>query len=274
MAKTLVITGSTSGLGLATAHSAVAKGANLVVSSESETALQETLAEFSSHANVVGMVCDVTDASQIQALIQTAHQTFGKIDCWINNAGTTTPSGPTTEVPLAMANLLVSVNIQGCLQGSSLACRYFRKQGYGRLINITGRGEKGPQVDANCYSASKAWARNFTLALRKEEAGNGIEVGTFNPGLILTALTQHPRVLKGKHEKFIKGLKTVLPIIGNPASVSGEALAGFALQEKPLKAENRAGSFVWTALGRLISGRRADVNVETISPKLIEPELD
>lgn len=273
MTKTIVITGSTGGLGKQTALNCLAAGANVVVSSEASEDLKATLAAFNHYGDkVAGVVCDVSDLDQVKALKAFAIEQYGQIDCWINNAGTTAPSGATASAPVKFGQLVINTNISGTYYGTVTAIRQFRTQGYGRVINITGRGEKSPQASANLYSAAKAWVRNFTLAAAKEEAASNIEIGTFNPGLILTGLTNRPRILLGGEEKFLKALKMVMPIIGDTPDRAGAKLAELAISDTKLPRENQARRFIPFVLGRLLTGRRAAIDLDAMTPILIEPE--
>lgn len=273
MLKTVVITGSTSGLGRQTAEKCLAAGANVVVSSESEEDLGKTLQALESYGErVSGLLCDVTDIDQVEGLLNHALSHFGGVACWINNAGTTAPSGATASVPVKFGRLVVNTNIMGTYHGSIVAIRQFRKQGFGRLINITGRGEKSVQANANLYSSAKAWVRNFTLATAQEEKSNNIEIGTFNPGLILTGLTNRPRFLRGGEERFLKALKMVMPIIGDTPDNAATVLSQLAVGNQAIKQENKARRMLPFLLMRLLTGRRAAIDVEAINPVLIDPE--
>ena len=86
--------------------------------------------------------------------------------------------------------------------------RQFREQGSGRLINITGRGERGPVKHAALYCASKSWLRTFTLSLAAEQKGGAISAHTFNPGMMYTELTARPRVLRGNEEAIAQVRKS------------------------------------------------------------------
>lgn len=272
MAKTIVITGSTSGLGKATADYCIANGAKVVICAEKQELVDAALADIGDNPNVIGVKCDVSIREDFDKLKESALNAFGSIDAWVNNAGTTAPSGSTVDSPIKFGELVISINLIGAYYGSIVAMRQFRQQGYGRLINITGRGEKSPQPEANLYSSAKAWVRNFTVALAKEEKDSAIEVGTFQPGLILTSLTNRPRVLKGNEEKMVSGLKKAMPIIGNSAEEIGAKLGTLLLSEQPIKIENSYGSFIYKVLSRLLTGRRAQLDLSSISPIIIEPE--
>jgi len=273
MVKTVVITGSTSGLGKGTAEYCIKEGANVVICAETQTLVDQALAERDNKSNIIGIKCDVSQCDEVEHLKQSALDAFGRIDVWINNAGTTAPSGNTVDSPFKFGELVISTNLIGAYYGSVTAIRLFRKQESGRLINITGRGEKSPQPSANLYSSAKAWVRNFTIAMAKEEKNPGVEIGTFNPGLIFTALTNYPRVLRGNEEKMVKGLQKVMPVLGNSAEEIGAKLGALALEDKPIKIENNYGSFLVKVLSRLLTGKRADLDVSSISPIIIEPEI-
>lgn len=245
----------------------------MVVSSENAEALATTLAELGGEGErLAGQVADVRDLAQVEALATLALDRFGALHCWINNAGTTAPSGDAAAVPLAIGTLLLNTNILGTYHGSVVAVRHFRRAGAGRLINLVGRGETGPVKGAALYGASKAWVRNFTLAMAKDEAGSGIEIGTFNPGLTLTDLTGRPAVLRGNEAAQLRGLRIVLPLLGSRAEESGASLARLALRERPIARENQHRRLLPRVLGRLLTGRRADIDVEAIAPRVVEPE--
>lgn len=274
LANTVVITGSTSGLGRATALACLRRGGNVVVSSENALALEETREAFVEFGDrVAGMLCDTRSWSQVEALLDLALQHYGSIDCWINNAGATAPSGDAALVPQASGESLINVNILGTYNGSIAALRYFRQCDSGRLLNITGRGEKSPVKGAALYAASKAWIRNFTLTLAREQRDSKVQVGTFNPGLTFTDLTLRPQVLRGFEESQLKGLKMVLPLFGDPACDPAGTMAAIALGEKKMKLENQHRNLLLHLCKRLFTGRRAEIDVDAIEPRIVEPEF-
>lgn len=264
MTAVIVITGSSSGLGLATATAALETGARVVISSnveaELETAYQSLDAKYP--GQLAKHCCDVREAADVQGLLDAALAAFGELDAWINCAGTTAPSGPASMVPLAMGRLLIDVNILGSYHGSIAALRYFRAQGRGSLINIVGRGEKSLVAGAALYGASKAWVRQFTLALAKDEPD--LQIGTFNPGMLYTALTARPKVLASQEEKMLKGLRFIMPLIGDTPERAGKRLAELALGKTRFKRENQSRRLLPFVLLRVLSGRRASVDVDAI----------
>jgi len=228
-ATTVVITGSTRGLGYATARHCLQRGANVVISSEDNNELQHALSKLAAESTyVAGQVCDVSRREDVAALLAFALERFGAVDVWINNAGTSTPSGAVIDVPIALGERVISTNIFGVYYGSVLVARYFRQQGKGRLINIVGRGEKKPVATANMYASSKAWIRNFTIAMHKELMDSGIEFCAFNPGFIVTRLSTRLRVMPG-YEHLARSLGKIIPLLGASADSAAAELVALAL---------------------------------------------
>ena len=186
--KVAVITGSTRGLGLAIAQAYAAEGAAVVISSRSNEAVQKTVDRMkTSGFQAAGMAVDVGSFEQVQALADFALKTFGHIDIWVNNAGTTGPYGPTIELSPEVFGGVVQTNIMGTYYGSLTALHIFKKQGSGKLINMLGMGYNKPAPMQNVYGSSKVWIRHFTKALAAEnkdhpgnwylcfESGDGID---------------------------------------------------------------------------------------------------
>ena len=228
-ATTVVITGSTRGLGYAAARYCLQRGANVVISSENNNELQAALSKLATeYTYVAGCVCDVARREDVEALLAFALERFGTVDVWINNAGTSTPSGAVIDVPIALGEQVIATNIFGVYYGSVLAARHFRRQGKGRLVNIVGRGEKKPVATANMYACSKAWIRNFTIAMQKELEGSAIQLCAFNPGFIVTQLSTRLRVMPG-YEHLARSLRKIIPVLGASADAAAEELVGLAL---------------------------------------------
>jgi NAD(P)-dependent dehydrogenase (short-subunit alcohol dehydrogenase family) len=201
--KVAVITGGTRGLGLAMAHAFASEGARVIIGSRSAAAVEQAVEALrSEHLNVEGQVCDVTTSEDVVALADKALRSFSRIDIWVNNAGITGPYGPTMDIPLQDFKAVLNTNILGTYFGSIVAMRHFASQGSGKLINVIGAGAKRPIAYQNAYASSKAWIRNFTLALSKEIHQSGIEVILFQPGLMETEMIRKVDVIQGYEERL------------------------------------------------------------------------
>jgi NAD(P)-dependent dehydrogenase (short-subunit alcohol dehydrogenase family) len=220
--KVAVITGSTRGLGFAIARAFAQEGAAVVVSSRSQPAVEKAALELRQQgARAAGLACEVSDLEQVRALARLAVETFGRIDIWVNNAGTAGPYGPTAAISPEKFTAVLNTNITGTYFGSLTALRYFIPQHSGKLINILGRGDDTPVPMQNAYASTKTWALTFTRALAKENAGNGVDIFAFNPGLMDTEMMSQVEAITG-YEARMKPLETVMRIWANPPSVAAE----------------------------------------------------
>jgi len=212
--KVAVITGSTRGIGLGIAEAYAREGADLVVSSRSQAAVDETVKRIrGTGSKVVGQACDVAQQDQVFALANLAAQNFGKVDIWFNNAGVETAFGPTMSYSAEDFFKVVQTNIMGVYYGSRAALQLFLPQRSGKLINMVGRGYKGPVPYQNAYAASKAWVLSFTKSLAQEYSESGVGIYNFNPGLVITDMLTQFDVIEG-HEHRLKVFPTVLRVLG------------------------------------------------------------
>ena len=224
--KVAVITGGSRGLGFAIGQAFARAGATVVLAARSQAAVEQAAQELTLQGyRAAGFAVDVSRREQVDALAEGAVRTFGKLDVWVNNAGTAGPYGPTIDTAPAAFEQVVNTNILGTYYGSRAALRVFLEAGSGKLINLLGRGWKSPTPWQNAYSASKAWVRSFTLALAQETkqsgaggAGNLIGVFAFNPGMVLTELLTDVEVIEG-HEDRLKQFPAVVRMWAKPPAV-------------------------------------------------------
>jgi glucose 1-dehydrogenase len=221
--KVAVITGSSRGLGLAIAQAYAREGAAVVLASRSSTALAEAAETLERQgARASWQVTDVGELEQVKALADHAVKMFGNIDIWVNNAGYGGVYGPTATIDPQDFERVMRTNIFGAYYGSWVALQCFLAQGTrGKLINLLGRGDTTPVALQNAYASSKAWVRNFTLALAKEYKKTKIGIYAFQPGLVETDLLRRVSVVQG-YEKKLKIFSTIIRIWANPPSVPAE----------------------------------------------------
>lgn len=222
--KVAVITGSSRGFGFAMAQAFTREGASVVVSARSEPVVRQAIETLSgAGAHVSGMVADVGDLAQTQALAAHARQVFGHIDIWVNNAGASGPYGPTAALAPDRFERVIHTNILGVYHGSIVAIHTFQAQGGGgKLLNILGRGDDGktPRYQ-NAYAPTKAWARAFTRGLASEYKDSGIGIYALNPGLMDTEFLRNAEAVAG-YEDRLAPLSAVIRLWGNPPSVPAE----------------------------------------------------
>jgi len=188
----VVITGSTRGIGLGLAKAFLARGCNLVISGRDPAQLQQARAELNAAFDaerIHGICCDVTRADQLQALWNAASARFGRVDVWINNAGSCHATRPLIELPSEALDGVLRTNVIGTVLGAQVALRGMLEQGTGQIFNMEGWGSSGEwSPGMTVYSTSKRAVSHFSKALHRETRSSRIQVGTLSPGMVATDL--------------------------------------------------------------------------------------
>ncbi len=188
--KTAVVTGGSRGIGRAVCLELAEGGANVVLCyAGNEAAAQETAQAVEAlGAKALAVRCDVSDAVQVDALVKSAVEAFGRIDILVNNAGITRDN-LLMRMSEADFDAVVAANLKGAFLCMKAASRLMLKQRYGRIVNLSSvvglRGNAG-QVN---YAASKAGVIGMTKSLAKELASRGVTVNAVAPGFIETDMT-------------------------------------------------------------------------------------
>src|SRR3954465_5281121 len=164
----LVITGASSGVGKAIALELVRHGCKLVLIARREEALNQLKNEVEElGGTALTAIADVTDAEALEEVTKAAILFGEKIDVWVNNAGVLA-AGEFTETPIEVHDRVIEINLLGYLHGAFAVLPYFKRQGYGTLINNISVGGWFPTPYAVGYSASKFGLRGFSESLRAE----------------------------------------------------------------------------------------------------------
>ena len=220
--KVAVITGGTHGLGFGIAQAYVRAGAKVVVASRSIDSVKNAvtvLEEMGGEAD--GISCDVGKFDDVKNVALYTIERFGRFDIWVNNAGVSSAYGPIIHVPRAQIENVFKTNISGTYYGSLMAMQHFLRRGKGKLINVSGRGDKRPVPLQNAYASSKSWIRSFTLALAAEHKESGVGVYLFKPGLVDTDMLRKVEAIEG-YEKRVGALKTIMRMWGNTPQVPAQ----------------------------------------------------
>jgi short-subunit dehydrogenase len=190
--QVIVITGASSGIGLATARMAADRGARLVVTARSGSSLEQLVQEIRSRGGqAVAVTADVGVEEDVRRIADTARAEFGGIDTWVNNAGASV-YGEALQIPIADMRRLFETNFWGVVYGSRIACEELRSRG-GALINVGSEVSDQPVPLQVPYSASKHAVKGWTDGLRMEleQHGTPISVTLIKPGPIDTPYTEH-----------------------------------------------------------------------------------
>jgi NAD(P)-dependent dehydrogenase (short-subunit alcohol dehydrogenase family) len=190
--NTIVITGSTSGIGFGLADAFLARNCAVVISGHSQVNLDKAygiLAGKHDKSHILAYLCDVSHYDEVQGLWNAAMERFGRIDIWINNAGAGHPETLVRDYSREMIDKLVAANVTGALYGLNVASKGMMQQGSGSIYNMEGLGSSGPVIKGLAlYSATKSALAFLTTAAAKEAEGTPIIVGGLRPGMVATKL--------------------------------------------------------------------------------------
>ena len=192
--QTIVITGASSGIGLATARKAAARGARVVLTSRSEQDLRRAADEINARGGrAIYVVADVAEPAELDRVADAAVRAFGGFDTWVNDAGVSI-YGKLTEVPLEDKKRLFDTNFWGVVNGCRTAVRHLRSKG-GTIINIGSIVSDRAVPMQGIYSASKHAVLGYTDALRMELEHDRLPVivTLVKPAAINTPFVEHAR---------------------------------------------------------------------------------
>ncbi|MGW5415801.1 SDR family oxidoreductase [Actinomadura geliboluensis] len=183
----VVVTGGTRGIGLGLARELLARDARVAICGRSREPVDKAVAGLGGGA--IGVVCDMADRAQVQALWDAAAEAFGRVDHWVNNAGVSTARRPLAELPPEQLEAVVSANLLVVMHGSAVAVRGMAAQGCGTVWNMAGLGSDGRTVPGLiAYGATKRGADYLTSGLAKEVEGGPVKVAHLSPGMVVTDL--------------------------------------------------------------------------------------
>jgi short-subunit dehydrogenase len=251
--QTIVITGASSGIGLATARLAAAKGARVMLSSRNEEDLRRVTEEIrQQRGRAAYFVADVTDADAMDRLADATIREFGAIDTWVNNAGVSI-YGKLTEVPLEDKRQMFETNFWGVVHGCRTAVRHLRGLG-GTIINIGSIvSDRAVPLQA-MYSASKHAVQGYTDGLRMELEHDGVPivVTLVKPSAIDTPYVDHAR-------NYMDEAPSLPPPVYDPSVV---AKAILRCAEKPVREITVGGGGRMMAVAGMVAPRMMDLYME------------
>lgn len=214
MSKTIVITGSTRGIGYGLAEQFLGRGYRVVVNGRSSESVAQAvfkLKEKYPTENILGQAGDVGQFDQVEKLWQAGVKHFGQVDIWINNAGLSHTLQKIWELPPKEIDAVVRTNLTGSMYGAKVAINGMLAQGFGAVYFMEGAGGTGrmhPGLLA--YASSKRGLNYLIEGLAEEVEGTGVIVAGLSPGMVVTDLLKVQLEIDPAERKRVERIFNIL----------------------------------------------------------------
>tara|TARA_R110000787_G_scaffold285769_1_gene402278 strand:+ start:438 stop:1223 length:786 start_codon:yes stop_codon:yes gene_type:complete len=255
--KTALVTGSTSGIGLAYAKALAGQGANVVINGFGDAdAIEQERAglEKLSGAKAIYSGHDLTKVEEIEKMMQEAAKSFGGVDILINNAGVQHVA-PVEDFPVDKWNLIIALNLNAAFHTCRLAVPYMKERKWGRIIQTASAHSLTASPFKSAYVTAKHGLAGLTKTVALELATFGVTANCISPGYVWTPLVENqiPDTMKARNMTREQVMNDVL-LAGQPTKqfVTAEQVAETALFLCSDAAANITGANIsidggWTA---------------------------
>ena len=232
--KTALVTGSTSGIGLAYAKALAGQGANIVINGFGDAGAIEKERqglEATSGAKALYSGHDLTKVEEIEAMMKEAAAAFGGVDILINNAGVQHVD-PVETFPVDKWNLIIALNLTAAFHTTRLAVPYMKEKKWGRIIQTASAHSLVASPFKSAYVTAKHGLAGFTKTIALELATFGVTANCISPGYVWTPLVENqiPDTMKARNMTREQVINDVL-LAGQPTKqfVQPEQVAAIAL---------------------------------------------
>ena len=233
--KVALVTGAGSGMGLSTARAFAAAGAAVTLADANEDAVRSAAKELIAAGHkALGVRCDVTEDSQVAAMIDRTVAEFGRLDAAFNNAGIMTPATELADVSREVFDRVTAINLRGVWSCMKYELLQMRQQGSGAIVNNSSIGGLIGIAGRAAYHATKHGVIGLTKSAALEYAAGGIRINAVCPGTIDTPMVA---AMLAKEPDAMKDVLRDLPIgrLGRPEEIADAVLwlcspgAGFVI---------------------------------------------
>lgn len=209
--RVAVVTGAAGAIGRATALRLARSGYKLVAVDLSLASAEETAAAVQeAGGEATPVAADVSNDSDVQAVVRGCEEAYGGLDAWVGNAGIGGAIAPLTEYPLDAYEQVMAVNVRGIFLGMRHAIPALRRRGGGAIVNLSSQAGLRGVANLSAYSASKHAVIGLSRGAALEVAGDGIRVNAVAPGPTDTAMMgsieDEVRAQGGDPSAFVDGI--------------------------------------------------------------------
>ncbi len=224
--KVAIVTGSAMGMGMETAKLFAEEGAKVVVADFNEEAGKAVVSEIIAQGGTAAFCkVDISDASQVEAMIQFTVNTYGRLDCAVNNAALKPDNNSFEELDEEYWDRLQAVDLKGTALCIKYELRQFMAQGTGgAIVNISSINAFKPTTGNPAYQAFKHGVEGLTKAAAFEYGVKGVRINSVAPGAIRTPMLTAAMESLGVEEKDLVPTMSLIGRLGEPREVAHGSL--------------------------------------------------